>query len=438
MEKKYEIKKTLKNSLQDILDIRKKNIKTDYLQEPETSNEKKKTIKICYEELKSIENEPFSELTTYMNKIFVKFNYSPIIDKLFPSIKKESDAKIESIYHLWRYYSLELNRIIHKTKSDTFAKKILHNFVTFINKYLTHIFSIPKIAECLNLLNKKIKFKIYDFENDKESKDIYLNIENELKGTGCTFIFLKELRRLYDCLIYAQNCFKVSIMYIFFHGINNLAENLFYKYVIENEVVSSLLYQIKLIFEKYSDDKDVVNFINKYTIDIKKDLKQEEYDDKINDVYNNPEFSKRIYEGFDKEYDEIDKYNLDTIPKKVNYVYKEIKDLEKDYKLNGDEIEFQEDEKVKEINDLDELVKYIQGDNKKKKKKKKKKENPFNKLAQFNNINNINLPDDQMSIISHDTIFSNFKKDIRNDNYDDDDLIKIKPVISDEFIENLK
>ena len=36
----------------------------------------------------------------------------------------------------------------------------------------------------------------------------------------------------------------------FFHEVINLAENVFYKYVIENEVVSSLLYQIKLIFEK--------------------------------------------------------------------------------------------------------------------------------------------------------------------------------------------
>ena len=53
-------------------------------------------------------------------------------------------------------------------------------------------------------------------------------------------------------------------------------------------------------------------------------------------------------------------------------MYKKIKDLEKDYKLNGDEIDFKEDEKVKEITDLDELAKYIQGDPKKKKKKKKK------------------------------------------------------------------
>ena len=436
MEKKFDIKKTPKNSLEDILDIKKKQFRTDYLEE--TEEDKKKTIKLCYEDLKKIEDDPYSELTTYMNRLFVKFNFSPIINKLFPSIKKEDDDKTEYMYFIWRYYIIEKNRVIHKTKSDTFSKKILHNFVTFINNYLRHIFGISKIYDSLNILNKKIKFKIYDFENENEEKDIYLNIENELKGAGCTFIFLKEIRRLYDCLIYSQKIFRMNILYCFFYGFNNIVETIFYKYVIENEVVSSLLYQIKLVFENYSDDKDVVNLINKFTIEDKKELKQEEYDNKINDIFFHPEFNERVYQIFSKEYDEIDKFNLDIIPTKIKYVYKEIKDLERDYKLNGDEIEFKEDEKVKQIKDLDELVNYIQGDKKKKKKKKKKKENPINQIEKYNSNKVMNLDDDQMSIVSHDTIFSNFKADIKNDNIDDEDLIKIKPMISEKFIENLK
>ena len=436
MEKKFDIKKTPKNSLEDILDINKKQFRTDYLEE--TEEDKKKTIKLCYEDLKKIEDDPYSELTKYMNRLFVKFNYSPIINKLFPSIKKEDDDKTEYMYFIWRYYIIEKNRVIHKTKSDTLAKKILHNFVTFINNYLRHIFGISKIYDSLNILNKKIKFKIYDFENENEEKDIYLNIENELKGSGCTFIFLKEIRRLYDCLIYSQKIFRMNKLYCSFHGFNNLVETIFYKYVIENEVVSSLLYQIKLVFENYSDDKDVVNLINKFTIEDKKELKQEEYDNKINDIFFHPEFNERVYQIFSKEYDEIDKFNLDIIPTKIKYVYKEVKDLERDYKLNGDEIEFKEDEKVKQIKDLDELVNYIQGEKKKKKKKKKKKENPINQIEKYNSNKVMNLDDDQMSIVSHDTIFSNFKADIKNDNIDDEDLVKIKPMISEKFIENLK
>jgi len=58
-------------------------------------------------------------------------------------------------------------------------------------------------------------------------------------------------------------------------------------------------------------------------------------------------------------------------------------------------------------------------------------------LEQFNIINK-KVEDDQMSIVSHDTIFSNFKKDIRSDNIEDENLIKIKPNLSENFIENLK
>ena len=88
------------------------------------------------------------------------------------------------------------------------------------------------------------------------------------------------------------------------------------------------------------------------------------------------------------------------------------------------------------MKDLDELTKYIQGEpKKKKKKKKKKKENPINMLAKLN-FNDKILEDDQISMMSHDTIFSNFKADIKNDNYEEKDLFKIKPSISDKFIED--
>ena len=65
----------------------------------------------------------------------------------------------------------------------------------------------------------------------------------------------------------------------------------------------------------------------------------------------------------------MDKYRIDKIPQKEKFIFKEIKDLEKDYKLNGDEIEYVENKKIKK-KDLDELTKYIQGDDAQKKRKK--------------------------------------------------------------------
>ncbi len=368
---KYDIKKTSKNSLEDLLDIRKKNVKIDFWEESET----KKTIKIFHEEMEAIVSEPYNELIVYMNKVFAKFNYSPIIDKVFPTIKKENDYKIEKLNHMWRYYIVELNTVMHKTKTDTLAQQTIYIFASFINKYLIHIFSIPIISECLNIINKKNTFKIYNFDDeikDEKDKEIYLNIEKELNGNGCTFIFLKELKRLYDDLIFSSNCFKNTIMY-FFYGIENIIDNIYYKYVIENEIVSSLLHQIQLIFKLNLNNTEVLDFINKFTVEMKNEIKKkEDFEKKIDDIYNHPEFPKR-FPGFEKEYEAVDKYGIDKIPEKAKFKFKEIKDLEKDSKLNGDEIEYEEDEKIKEIKDIDELTKYIQGDDNKKKRKKRKR-----------------------------------------------------------------
>ena len=104
MEKKYDFKKTLKDSLNDILDIRKKDIQKEYWLELESEAEKEppKKIKIWFEEYQKVKGDPFSEIETYMNTIFVQFNYSPIMNKIFPSLKKENETRIESLNHEWR------------------------------------------------------------------------------------------------------------------------------------------------------------------------------------------------------------------------------------------------------------------------------------------------------------------------------------------------
>ena len=175
-----------------------------------------------------------------MNRVFVKYNYSPIINKLFnlQNKEKESDDEIEKICGLWNNYVENYVRVIHREKLQTFIKKALYVFTLYINQYLIHIFSIPKVSESLNIINKKIEFKIHNFDeeskNGEENNKIYLDIEKELKGSGSTFIFLKELKRLYDGLIVGSICFKNTIMYFFFYGIDNLIDTIFYIYATEN------------------------------------------------------------------------------------------------------------------------------------------------------------------------------------------------------------
>ena len=190
MEQKNNSKKTSKILLDDILDIRKKLLNPNLNIFDKEGHE---VIKINGEELELLQERPFSELATFMNNIFIKYNYSPIMNKIFASLTKENDDKLRSMYNLWKYFSLRTTFVMHKAKIDIYSKKIVNVFINFVNKYLSHIFGISKIYEALNILNKKIKFKIYDFAKENEEKDIYLNIESELKGAGCTFIFLKEI-----------------------------------------------------------------------------------------------------------------------------------------------------------------------------------------------------------------------------------------------------
>lgn len=459
---KYNIPKTKKNTLSDPLDIRKKEPILDYIQyhleELSKANKLKKkskneieeesvSLKILgmeiyfkknnkgiyeqcfmngcgmdYSQFNKIKIMQDFELNKYIIKVFCKYNYSQIITKLFYK-EKESFENILKDTFLWdSYISCFLMR------NMMFDFKILENkiiamIIDFINIYLRHIFSIPKVAESLNILSKKNKFKIFDFnnENNSEQKEIFLDIEKELKGNGCSLIFLKELRRLYDCLFFSTNIFKYAFEhYIFSSNTKDMFDDIFYKYVIENEVVSTLLFQIKMIFNlNENEDKEILDFIKMLTQDLKNKVEQKNLlDESFKEFYNNDET----------------KY-----PKKAQFNFKEIKDLEKDYQINENENEFEEDEKIKEIKDIDELTKYIQGDEKKKKRKKKKrKENPINILDKLNNREKKLEDDDGCSIYSgHDSIFSDFKRDIKNDMVDNKDCVKKKVVLSDKFISDL-
>ena len=458
------ISQTQKNYLSDLLDIYKKEPILDYIQyclkELDEQQKNKKTdemqnqdkqgvclnvvgIKIYFKKKENGIYSPYFtdackidfstfdnhrlyedlELHKYMFKVFSKYNYSPIINKICNNTKESHENLLKETFVWDTYISNDLccNMSYDMNK---FKNKIIRNYISFINQYLLHIFSIPKVSECLNILNKKVEFKIHNFNNkNKNEKDneIYLDIEKEFKSNGCSFIFLIELKRLYDCLILSSNYFKYNFENCLLFEIEKLTKNLFFKYVIENEVVSSLIYQIKLIFSlKKNSNNEILNLINKFTINLRAEIEKENYLIKI--------------------FNEIYKNDSSKFPEKEKFNFKEIKFLEKDYELNGNEIKYKEDEKIKEINDIDELTKYIQGEgveNKKKKKKKKRKENPINILSKIN-YNENKLDDDLTSIYSHDTIFSNFKKDIQNDMIEGNNFVKNKPILSDKFLEGSK
>ena len=118
-------------------------------------------------------------------------------------------------------------------------------------------------------------------------------------------------------------------------------------------------------------------------------------------------------------------------------------------KILGPEEIYDEKEKVEKMNNIDDVMKYIEGDEKTKKKKKKKKKktedkiNLINQLEQeYKNNNKINNDyddididvDDSISIISEaDSILNSFKNDIIEET-EFNTGNKIVPQLSSQFI----
>ena len=206
---------------------------------------------------------------------------------------------------------------------------------------------------------------------------------------------------------------------------------MFFVFFNDNSLFSTLLFNIKAIFLR-SDVKDICDDIDKLTIPfeldfkngvIKTDIKEEIYKE-VNDV----QFENSEDLLFDNKqcFDQLG-YSVDKNDEK------------------GEEIvvETEEEKKVKEIKDIQELVNYIEGDTstKKKKKKKKKKENPINillKLREENkNIDDDTISQSSLSYVSQDSVINNFKRDLKRETYDNI-YEKIKPNFSENFLSNFK
>ena len=185
------------------------------------------------------------------------------------------------------------------------------------------------------------------------------------------------------------------------------------------KIVFSRLFNLKAIFIR-SDMKEVCDEIDNLTLPFEYDFdgffKKKEYIDISFDK------SDEILFDFKHCFDQLG-YSVDKNDEKGEEII----------------IQSEEEKKVSEIKDLDELVKYIEGDTKgkKKKKKKKKKENPINILdkliSEYKEIDDETISQSSLSYISQDSIINSFKKDLKKDTTDND-YEKIKPNFSGDFL----
>ena len=381
--------------------------------------------------LQNLETSLDSNLDLYIKKLYSKFNYSPIIKKIFG--KKLTFSELEELAIMWRFY-VELKISNDEKSISEFKEKLLKAITDNIKLLIKHIFSIMRIREAIYSIQnifqvhyfyilkeseKKFKEKAYDMRTTR------LDSNKETSGNGACFILIKELKRALNMLLYSSKYLFYSFEPIFNNDFNLLymtLRKIFYEYFNKNCFFSTLLFNLKAIFIR-SNMKEVCDEIDNLTIPFEND-----FDDKfIKEEYKKIKFEnpEEILFDFKQCFDQLG-YSVDKNDEK------------------GEEIivETEEEKKVSEIKDIDELLNYIEGDKsqKKKKKKKKKKENPINileKLREEKNLDDETLSQSSFSVMSHDSVVSAFKRDLR-ENTVDNNFEKIKPNFSEEFYSNDK
>ena len=377
--------------------------------------------------MQNLESSLDSNLELYIKKLFCKLNYSPIIKKIFG--KKITFAELEELAIMWRFY-VEL-KIPKDEKSITeFRNKLFKIMTDNITLIVQHIFSIMRIREAIYSIQNVFQIHYFnilkrdEIKNKEKAFDMRIaqvDPNKEVSGNGACFILIKELKRALNMLLYSSQYLFYSFESIFnndFNFLYKILNKMFYEFFIHDCFFSTLLYNMKAIFIR-SDMKEVCNEIDNLTLPFENDFEnKDKKGEEANIHFKDP--GKNLFD-FKKCFDQLG-YSVDKNDEKGEEII----------------IETEEEKKVNEMKDIDELLKYIEGDSskKKKKKKKKKKDNPINildKLKQENKIiDDDNLSQSSFSVVSHDSIVSAFKRDLKEDTIDNN-YDKIKPNFSENF-----
>ena len=427
-----------------------------------TKNEKNQIIDedVDYKDIKPIyinylKDNLDKELIKLIENSFLLYNRRKIITNI---VKKPYSTKtLEEKILLWKYY------IKNSTKDEKalLVRKFLYYLGKFSEKIYAEFINIKEISRAyfIFLLKGRIDknkshspyleysnhfymlSSLYGYDSDGEpieegkNKEEYhnemkalmllqhqiLNIKEELNGNGVGLLFLKELREIADMYTNTSYIFK-SIFYECFDifevqnvflsenvEIYRILWNVFVEYFIDDSFIMKFLIELKFIFATYKQD-DVVKFMHDLVL-----------------------------------------YRWNT-----HNILHSIK--EKLKKMLGPEEIYDEKEKVEKMNN-DDVMKYIEGDEKTKKKKKKKKKknedkiNLINQLEQdyknnnkinneyddIDNYDNIDIDtDDSISIISEaDSILNSFKNDIIEET-EFNTGNKIVPQLSSQFLNLMK
>ena len=394
-----------------------------------------------YDEEEYIEEENLSEKE---NKNIEDKKDNNINNNNIENYKKKKSIQYKDIIEnllieLFEFHYTEIS----KDKKKYLTKKILESkyHIEFFCSRLSINFPKYIIYRLEQKINELIEYVINKInENQNVTLQEILKIKQNLKLTG------KDINKIFEKPFQKTKNFDMpSVLVVLFIG--NILNGSFaekisdedYEQIIEIESIEE-----KDIFEKYVEKcKLSLSIMDE---DEEKEEKKEEIEENEEKVQKNEEIeeNKIIFPEFEVEKQNnniiiehieqnIDNNNKNIIIKSnnINDSKHSMENISKNNSDNNININKKNvDEKPQNLN-LEDLMKYINGNDNKKKKKKKRK-----KRAKVKNIEEEKKEEDIE--IEKDIIFENFKSNLIDFSNGLKNFKKIKPKISDAFLEKLK
>ena len=368
-----------------------------------------------YDEEEDLEDENYSEKDKINEEIFDnKLTIIETIDKKDNNKKKSihiyKDIIENLLIELFEYHYTEItkeqkinlrNKIVEsKCHIELFCSKLSVNF----SKNILCI-----LEQKINELNEYVINKINETKNITLS-DIF-KIKNNLKLTG------KDINKIFQKPFQRTKSFDISSVIVVLFITHILNGNIAYQMTEKEyeEFIEIESIEEKDIFDKYIEECKIslslINVDNTKEKDknIVKEIKPEKENQiKIINNNNDSNTSKEKNKNSNNENNKnISKNNND---KQLN-------------KNNNNE------EKPQHFSDLEDLVEYINGNNNKKKRKKKRKKKSKVKIVE---------EEEKDMEAEKDVVYENFKLNLITFSESLKNFKKIKPKISESFLENLE
>ena len=431
----------------------------------------------------SIEENFNNEIERILIEIYNK-NISLISSGNCSEINK-TNGEIEDIEKQIKKYLKREN-----LKTNLLVLRSLGNKIKeLVGKYKEKVFEIEELKNLHNALQRQIlNEQIYRNNNSLESNvatnsnsngslnnsyledenflknNLILNPQDELSGKGISHILLRELinikrtlkissKEIEGIFRYPLNILKDENGKKIKFSVELMQREEFCKILLNDELISSLLTQIKDIFsrsknqevtkwlleldENYEHKNEMTRFIEYINDKLSIKKNNENKNDNSNyleELKNKEEMNEQNEKIYEKEVEEINK----KIKKKRN------KKIENNNKTNNQE------EKMNELQfkDIDEILNYIndETDSKKGKKKckkaKKNKNKKINKEEEKEKENEINKEKNNYceneDLLNFEKEFQNFKEELTKDTmYVYEINNKIKPCLSENFLNQI-